>query len=88
MSGSLFRDVDDRMVTEMREKLGVLVGPSTVALGDHKDDILIEEERVDGDEEGNKTIIEIMEEVPSVPGRTEYQGWTIMCDFTLSTMWS
>ena len=73
MCDSLFLDINDWMVTELRKIFGILLGqPQIIAIRDHKCDILIVEERIDGDEEGNKPITEIMEEVSSVPFCTEY----------------
>ena len=50
----------------------ILTNPPITSLRYYENNILIRIDRVDGDEEGDEAIIEVMEEVAGVPIRTEY----------------
>lgn len=43
---------------------------------------------IDDDEDRDEPIIEIMENVSGVPGRTEYKGWGIVLDLAFWASWA
>ena len=72
MSDIIIIQVYDRVLTESMYYFYILTNPPITSLWYHENNILIRIDWIDGDEEGDEDIIEIMEEVPTVPICTEY----------------
>ena len=72
MSDIIIIQVYDRVLTESMYYFYILTNPPITSLRYYENNILIRIDQVDGDEEGDEAIIEVMEEVADVPIRTEY----------------
>ena len=72
MSDIIIIQVYDRVLTESMYYFYILTNPLITSLRYYENNILIRIDRVDGDEEGDEAIIEVMEEVAGAPIRTEY----------------
>ena len=72
MSDIIIIQVYDRILTKSMYYFYMLTNPPITSLRYYENNILIMIDRVDGDEEGDEAIIEVMEEVAGVPIRTEY----------------
>ena len=72
MSDIIIIQVYDRILTESMYYFYILTNPPITSLRYYENNILIRIDRVDGDEEGDEAIIEVVEEVAGVPIRTEY----------------
>ena len=72
MSDIIIIQVYDRVITESIYYFYMLTNPPITSLRSYENNILTRIDRIDGDEEGYEAIIEVMEEVPGVPIRTEY----------------
>ena len=72
MSDIIIIQVYDRVLTESMYYFYILTNPPITSLRYYENNILIRIDRVDGDEEGDEAIIEVMEKVASVPIHTEY----------------
>ena len=72
MSDIIIIQVYDRVLTESMYYFYILTNPPITSLRYYENNILITIDRVDGDEEGDEAIIEVMEKVAGVPIHTEY----------------
>ncbi|KAM3754642.1 hypothetical protein ACB098_03G181500 [Castanea mollissima] len=67
MSGIIIIQVYNREFTKSMYYFCILTNPPITSLRYHENNILIRIDRIDGDEEGDEAIIEVMEEVPVYP---------------------
>ena len=71
MSDIIIIQVYDRVLTESVYYFYILTNPPITRFRYYENNILIRIDRIDGDEEGDEAIIEVMEEVPGVPACIE-----------------
>ena len=88
MDDSIIIKVYDKLFGESTYNFNVLTNPPIMSLQYHKYNILIREDWIGDDEEGDKAIIEVMEDVSGKSTSTEYYGWGLVLDFTVWDYWA
>lgn len=88
MGGCIIIQVYDRVLAESTQQFRVLADPPITSLGYHEYDVLVGKDRVDGDEEWDEAVVELMEEVSGVPTGAEYQGGGLVLHLTFCDWWA